>query len=270
MWRRKYQKRKFQKKKFLKFFIIIPVLLIFCLIIFLIFKSGLFNIKNVEIEAKGLTCATESDLKNSSNIVGQNFFLLDFSKIETGLKKKFVCIKSLIISKYFPDKIKIQSINREPLMMLSLLREKEASGSSVLDNIATPSARDISDSFLVDNEGVIFAKSTDSLAIPKIFIQNSTFAVGDRLQNDLMDSLNILEKVKKFGIVPKQSWVIGNNFIIYSETPGQKIIFKLGEGIDIQLASLQLILDKAKIDLIELEFIDLRFDKPVVRYAPKK
>ena len=79
-----------------------------------------------------------------------------------------------------------------------------------------------------------------------------------------------MDAVKKMGISVNESFLNDSFFIIKDETSVIKVIFRLKNEVDIQLASLQLILDKAKIDEKELEFIDLRFDKPVVRYAPKK
>ncbi len=86
----------------------------------------------------------------------------------------------------------------------------------------------------------------------------------------LNNALKILDKIKTFGVTTKKSWVSGEFFIINPDIMDPKIIFRLDSQIDIQLASLQLILTEAKIDLKELTFIDLRFDKPIVRFAPKK
>ena len=61
-----------------------------------------------------------------------------------------------------------------------------------------------------------------------------------------------------------------NYLIVFPQVDNPKVFFRLDNEIDLQLASLQLILEKAKIDERILEFIDLRFDKPIVRFAPKK
>ncbi|KKS13713.1 MAG: hypothetical protein UU67_C0020G0034, partial [Candidatus Daviesbacteria bacterium GW2011_GWB1_41_5] len=49
-----------------------------------------------------------------------------------------------------------------------------------------------------------------------------------------------------------------------------KVILSLQKDIPLQLASLQLITEKAKIDGRLIEVVDTRFNKPVVVYAPKK
>jgi len=45
-----------------------------------------------------------------------------------------------------------------------------------------------------------------------------------------------------------------------------KIYFNLEEDMAFQLASLQLILNQDKIEKDKVEYIDLRFDKPVISY----
>lgn len=230
----------------------IPLVLL--LIFFLIFKVGLLSIKMVEVEGDKLSCADENIIKDSARLYRQNFFTLDQNKLNKNLKEKFICIKDVNLSKDFPDKAIIKIIGRQPSAILVTLKEKLASSE------ATPSADNISDLSVVDDEGIVFSKDTENLNIPKIFIYkdpNKSF-------------LQILSKIKTFGINVKDSFINDDFFIVNSENPGPKIIFQLNNRIDIQLASLQLILDKAKIDSGKPEFIDLRFDKPVVRFAPKK
>ncbi|MDP3758270.1 MAG: FtsQ-type POTRA domain-containing protein [Candidatus Daviesbacteria bacterium] len=246
---------------------LIPLILI-CLFLFL--KSGIFTVKQVDVQTGRLPCVDENQIKNSADLAGQNIFLVDSAKVENNLKKKFLCIKSAPVSKIFPDKVKIQTFNREPAAILVVLKEKEASQSSSLD-IATPSAREVLDSYKIDVEGVVFSKDTGGLNIPKTYIYDSKISLGKKLEDNLVSNyLVVIEKVKTFGIEVTESFLIDSLFIINSGFPARRIVFRLDEKLDIQLASLQLIMDKAKIDSGELEFIDLRFDKPVVRFAPKK
>lgn len=233
-------------------FVVIPLSLF--LIIFLVFKIGLFNIKKVEVESDKLGCADDSQIRDYSKLLGQNFFTTDQNKLTKDLKGKFICIKNMQLSKTFPDKVKIIATARQPVAILATLKEKLASAE------VTPSAQEISDLSLIDDEGIIFSKETANLDIPKVF----TFKDPNR------NFLQILNKIKNLGINIKDSFIFDSSFIISADDPTQKIIFQLNDQIDIQLASLQLILDKAKIDSNKLEFIDLRFDKPIVRIAPKK
>ena len=78
--------------------------------------------------------------------------------------------------------------------------------------------------------------------------------------------IKIFDKTKSLGIEIKQAW-LRENILVTETIP--KMIFKL-DNVDSQLASLQLILSEAKIESKELEIIDLRFDKPVIKFAPEK
>lgn len=258
MWKKRKKSPSFSSK--------IPaliIIIIFAALVFGFLKSGLFNIKRIDTETENLSCTDQNQIKNASGLLGQNFFFVNSQKTQDVLKKKFICIKSANISKIPPDKIKLKISNRQVTAVLAVLKN-EASLS------ATPSSEDVRDSYVVDNEGIVFGKGEDNSNIPRIFISNLKISMGEKLKDGILNAVKILEKIKTLGLSIDKSWISDNNFVLYSGTPVSKIIFRLNDGIDIQLASLQLILDKAKIDSKELEFIDLRFDKPVVRFAPQK
>ena len=152
-------------------------------------------------------------------------------------------------------------IGRIPEAALYSIKNWEASASSLIENLATPSANSTDEPSLIDDEGIIFSKG-DSLVLPKIYF------FGDKpINNYLAKALSILKSLKDQGLNNSHIFIF-NNFFITSGNP--KVVFDLSEDIDIQIASLQLIVQKAKIGSSKLEFIDLRFDKPVVKYAPKK
>ncbi len=259
MWREKHKK----KPRFLKISVIIA-LAVFAGLIFTVYKSNFFAIKKIEIEAGNISCADTEQLKNSLNILGQNFFLINFSKIENDLKKKFICIKTASGSKFLPDKVRIKISNRQAVAILASLRSEEATFS------ATPSADLVSDNYLIDNEGVVFGKVDSDLNIPKILIYNQEIFISQKPGVEISNAIKILDKIKSLSIQINKAWINQGIFVINSTFPVSQMIFRLDGDINIQLASLQLILDKAKIDLKEMEFIDLRFDKPVVKFAPIK
>jgi len=271
MIRRKLKKKSAKLSKII--FLIFVVFIV--LATFLLIRFNPFTIKQIAIQ-NGISCANEDQIKNSLGLYGQNLVLLNKKKLTKNLKDKFICLKDVNFSFFFPNKIVIEVVRREPAAILVNLKEKDATSSSLLESIATPSAQETIGNFVVDVEGVIFSKETEELNIPKvyyvvtnlIYTQDSNLSLGKDLKGDsIKNSLKILERIKTFGIENSETWIIDNFFIINGI---QKIIFRLDERIDIQLASLQLILAEAKIDLKELEFIDLRFDKPIVKYTPKK
>lgn len=242
--------------------VLVVFVIIFLPAIFLVTRSGFFIIKEIEVISAKVSCADGNQLKSYSGLLGQNFFLVDSGKVAKNIKLKFICIKNVVFTRSFFDKIRIEVTPREPAAVLVLLKGKEATRSAVEENLATPSAQDVQDSYIVDSGGVIFSKNTGETYVPKIY-----FYGQDILLNN---ALKILDKVLVFGVEVKDTLITTVFFIINPSGDRPKIIFRLNDEIDIQLASLQLIQEQAKIESKELEFIDLRFDKPIVKFAPKK
>lgn len=242
---------------------------------FLLFRSNIFIIKTIEVELQKIVCADSNQISSSSKLLGQNLILINSSKVEKELKEKYLCIKGIAISKHFPNKIKLHIFERVPAAILISLKSEQATGSATLEKIieATGAANlDIigpTESFLVDSEGIVYQQNIDQINVPKIYLEQYSLVVGQKIEEDLIKNLlKILEKVKSFGVMVKEAKIYSKFNLLINATP--KIVFKLNKNLDIQLASLQLILGQAKIDQEDLEFIDLRFDKPVIRLAPKK
>lgn len=257
MWKRR-PKKKARKPLFKIYFLI--SLLVLSAFVFTFLKSGLFNIKKIDIE--GQPCAGYEEIKNASALMGQNFFLVNKTKAEDSVKKKFICIKKAEVKRTLPDKVKLNIINRQALAILADLKQ-EASLS------ATPSAEEVNDYYMVDDEGVVFGKAGGEGGA-LIYALGLELSVGGSLGKKAQDLVKVMEKIKNSGLESRQSIVNGEIFTVDLNPPVSRIILKLSEDLDVQLASLQLIVDKAKIDSEQLEFIDLRFDKPVVKIAPKK
>lgn len=264
-WKRK--KRNFKLSK-----IIVPSILLLLLIsVVLVLRLNVFTVGDFEVKGESVSCTDNNQIKNAVSLKGQNFFFIDEGKTENDLKNKFFCIKSVLVSKQLPNKITLQVSGRQAAATVIDLKSKEASVSSLIANIATPSAEDFKNTYAVDEESVVFAKDLQWSNSPKIYISNLDISLGKKLEGGILNNaLKILNKIKTFAVIPDQSWITDGNFLVYLTPPAPKVVFRLNSEVDYQLASLQLILTKAKIDSKEIEFIDLRFDKPVIKFAPEK
>lgn len=260
-----------RKKRHLRFskiiFLLSPLLIILSAV--LLFRFNIFAVNNIEVQSESTPCTDNNQINDIVKLKGQNFFLINSSKIENSLKKKFLCIKSVAISKYFPGKVNLHIFGRQPVAALVVLKDKPASPSSLLGSIATPSGSQVEDVYVADDENVIFSKEAGQLNIPKIYVFDLKVSLGQKLEDSLTNCLKILSQLKTLKVEVDKSWISDNFLVVDLNQPGPKIIFRVDEKIDIQLASLQLILSEAKIDANKLEFIDLRYDKPIVRFAPK-
>ena len=246
-------------------FVVCTLLLI--LAVFSLTRSNFFTIKAVDVQTQNLNCAESTQLKDASELLGQNIVFLNSSKAKENIKNKFVCVKDVIFLRTFPKSVNLQVSGRVSVVVAAVLKTSPATPSSFLENIATPSANEVIESFLIDEEGVIFSKINEQANLPSIYFKDISISLGKKLEDTTKNSLKILEKLNLFGLDMQKTLVSGNYFIIFSSP---KVIFRLDSEVDIQLASLQLILEKAKIDDVRLEFVDLRFDKPAVKFAPGK
>lgn len=252
---------------------VLVVLLI--LDVYLLIDSKILNIKILDVVLDKISCTSGEEIRKESQILGKKFFLVDQKKIEQNLKQKFLCIKSVTVSKGFLDTVTVEVSGREPVAVLALLQSLEATPSG-LENLASQSTsvsaqEKIESEFLVDREGVVLLKEhRDNL--PVIYFGGVALDVGKSIGEGLMqNTLIILEKMKTFGIEIEEAKIYSQEILLINPvTQKPRIIFALNKNIDIQLASLQLILARAKIDMEEMEFVDLRFDKPIVKYVPKK
>ncbi len=123
--------------------------------------------------------------------------------------------------------------------------------------------------FGIDDAGKIISLN-DSPDIPSIIYSgDERIVVGGNLPKmQIRNLLDILKGLKLINYLYERTfWTIESNLIVQSKPT---VVFDLKSDSSIQLASLQLILEKAKIDKDQIEIIDLRFDKPVLRYAQGK
>lgn len=247
-----------------KGFLFAPLLVILTA---LLFSSNLFSIKNIDVNGQNIDCSDTEELKKLSDLYGKNLFLVDTTEEEKTLKEKFLCIRSINFFRNYPSSIRMDISGRDPKLQLILVKEKEASLSSLINEFATPSAEEILDSYIVDDEGIVFSKDSKAADIPKAFLLKQDLSLSQKIDTALLNSLKILEALRMLGVASINT-IIFDRYLITNDNP--KIVFKLNEDIETQIASLQLILQKAKIDNESLEFIDLRFDKPVIKMAPKK
>lgn len=283
-WRKK-RSRQITRKFPLKKLLVLSLILVSLIGIYFVFSAKIFFIKSIEIHLNKIDCVDETRIREASNLIGKNFFYLDFYGVENDLKKKFICIKGISFSKKLPDYVKMNVFGREAAALLTLTNQSEASESGILENFmqtqASSSAASsesaklsfstsgVSEKFIVDSDGMIFSKNYEQFSAPEVYISGINLSLGQMLEKGLVsNTLKILEKVKTFGIEVKEAKVISEKALLINGNP--KIVFRLDSDIDKQTASLQLILKTAKIDSNTLEFVDLRFDKPIVKFAPKK
>jgi cell division septal protein FtsQ len=224
--------------------------------IYLLFFSPVFRVYDISFSGDNPSCTTLEEIEKVSNIKGQNLLFLESP--EGPIKEKFLCIRSVVLQKSIPSKAKIELKNRKAVLTLV----------QAVGNASTESARltPAAEPVLVDDEGVIFAKDQGQSNQPLVYILDP---IGKSIEADVVNgTVKVINKLYNLKANTNEPRIYSKNYLSLGQKP--KITFILNETVDRQLASLQLILDQAKMDTKEVEIIDLRFDKPVIRYGKDK
>lgn len=243
--------------------------LILALFIFFVWKSGILNIRRVDTEIIEAKCVTEEQVKMESSLPGGNILFVGEDAVRNKLLDKFICVKSVVIQRKFPGAVKLTVEGRVAMASVMTFKDDklEATPSSQSALLDWSSPQPASQQFLADDKGVLFAEFQNG-GLPKLFLPEQTVKIGQRLDEGLFKKIStIFVETKKSDINVTEAVVRDQDFLILHP---QKITFSFKKDILKQLVSLQLILQKAKIDESMIETVDLRFDKPVVKFVPKK
>lgn len=249
---------------------LLVIIFLFLAATFYFIQTDFLIIKKIDILSDNISCVDKAQVKSTLNFFGKNILSLDFKRREEALKSKFLCIKKIDFSRSFPDGLKINVFQRKAEIILVSLKEKFASDSAIDVLIDTPASQSADtlegeEEYVVDNEGVIFSKNNGE-NLNKVYIAN--LSLGQKIDRNFVENLlKVFERLKTFAVNTDVSLVEKDNLIVINSK--LKIILRIDREIDSQLAALQLILENAKIGDKEIEFIDLRFDKPVVRYGKR-
>lgn len=267
---------------------LIPIGITLITIFYLVFFSNLLRIEDLIIENDKADCISNEDITSLSKLLGNNILFLEKNLFEKQLINKFPCVKKTEISWSIPKKVVIKIYGRNAAVILNILKlpESESTTSAILGNSisegtsssklleATSSSifnfhyQEKVASFISDDEGFIFSDRVENLNIPEIYITAENIPIGKQIENNLIkNSINIINNLKSYNLNSKRSEIF-EDYLLIDDNP--KIAFSLKKDVSIQLGALQLILNKAKIDSEKLEFVDLRFDKPVIKYTPEK
>lgn len=237
-----------------------------------IVKLQPLRIKHITVKLDQVDCVDAATLSDFLNRQKLSLLQIDSTKIIDLTLKQYPCIRKLVIGWKFPNTIFVSGSGRiaiakvatydatEDKIHLQLQDSSPSSQAAMLDwNIATPSGKE----FLVDQDGVIFAMD-GNLVLPKIYLPQQKLEIGTSLDKKVFQSLaELFVALDKINIQPAglTGKVVGDDLLLRDDID---LVFSLDNDILRQVASLQLISEKAKIDSKNIKIVDLRFDKPVV------
>lgn len=236
-----------QKKSSDKFLKIINFFFLFFLVLGfyygLVFVSDFFKVKTIKIIGKEKIIGIE-DFKNKLI-----FFIFedDFKKI---IYKKNPLIASLILKKIYPSTLEIEIKKEKPIAQL------------IVNN----------GYLILNNQGkILFKKKEKDLFLPEInFYQkifDSEYSLGDTIDfKDIIKGLFFLKKInEELNLKCYLLDIKGNNMLVFN-LENNKIILSADKDKEEDFYQLKEIIKNLKILGKNYKEIDLRFDKPIIRF----
>lgn len=263
------------KRFFLPTKVIVPVLLIILLLV-VVFGT---RVSKVDVVTEKLSCIDQQEIKKLVSIEGKSTLFVSEENLKESIKTAFACVDQVAIEKRFPNTVSIHVFNRSAIAKVGEISEltlklkmSDASPSSqaALLDWSRPGIGE--EFYLIDALGNLFLAPNDQF-LP-VVLTNESLEQGKQTIKGGYDKISyILNKLPELNIIPDQSnqpLIIkaSSNDLLFFSIP--KVVFSKSHDIKRQVASLQLILNKAKIDSKEPKIIDLRFKKPIISYATTK
>lgn len=289
--RRQHSLRGQKNSHFVKKFVVF-LLILSCVIGFFVFIPSLIKSPVIVITTDNVNCTDVEDLSNEIIKKNLSFFTFNKKQLEIDLKKQYFCIQYVGIRRSPLYKIYIHINGRQPVLRVQSMTvlniptptstisahivrmaEFDATGSMQIASgspgLIVPIFQKGTETFLVDSEGALFAIDNSINDIPILYYANKSLHIGLLLDNNLVTNIHdIYDKLRLFGINLTELELTSPKMLVLYTNP--KIIFDPQQDLKSQVGALQLILEKAKINEEKIEFIDLRFDKPIIRYLNKK
>lgn len=228
----------------LKTFAVFIVIILLAAVGILVFAGDFFKIKSISCQKNNFPCSEETE-KIFFNAYGASIFLFNSQELAIKVKKNNPGFGKILIKKKLPDRLFIEIIPREEFAILKLGTVRQA---------------------VVDEEGFVFSDKAESLNLP-IFLVNSLPGIGDSIADE-----TILKGLKLINLL-KNSY-ISFEYINYPDEDSLTILLSdnfiatvsAKKQLSSQVDSLQYILRHSKIEDKVIEGVDLRFQKPVVKF----
>jgi len=244
---------RFKRVPFIVFLKRFTPFLIFILILLISFLVGLWNVRSFDFQSSNLVNITQVELESYLSIYkGRNIFLLRPYDVRKTLIESDGYIKEVEIKKLIPSKLEITVQEYTPLYVgyssdNCLLF---AQTGEFIEEICTNCEKDCP-AYAVDKELVFISSGSLLESGGKLIYFEEIYKV-ERILAEFkykVITLDITEGIATFNDIENHSFV-----------------FDLSTELDTQLARMYLVGQKVDQDMIKFSSLDLRFERPVMRF----
>ncbi|MBU0708425.1 FtsQ-type POTRA domain-containing protein [Patescibacteria group bacterium] len=229
---------------------IILVIMLFACSTYLVFRSDIFLVRNLEfITDKPLrgSVLTEGDLRIVlDHYITRSMFRINTGELQASLLDKYLALKEVKIERHFPDSLYIFWQEREALVVVVKDGKK----------------------FLVDHEGLLYAEIPGEVNIPEIQgAWKEELSIGEKLESDYLEScLMVINYLMGNNDLKMELATLDTGGILrLTSKEGWRVIFSLEKETESDLQTLVAIISRYARENETFSEIDLRFKYPVVR-----
>ncbi len=230
---------------------ILPIL-VFFFILLLTFLFGLWNVRTFNYSKSNLTNISEQDLNTYLHeYLDENIFVLSLSKVEEKLYESNGYVKDVFIKKVLPSKLDIYIEELVP-KYLGYSSDKcllFADNGELISEVCEKCEKECK-----DNKGV-----------EMLYLTSDSY-IESRESLLYYDEISSIQKVLSIFEYIVDTVEISNGIATISDTNGHIFVFDITYDLDIQLSRVYIVCQKIDEDMIEFKRLDLRFDRPVMRF----
>lgn len=208
-------------------------------------KSDFWQIKRIDCRFSGDPCWPNLWAELMNKTLGKNILFLSPSKLALEIKQSHPEFSQVEISKHLPH---------------NLLFEIEAR------KVVVAIGKEGGDFYLADKEGILLKKVKETSDLPRVLINNELGQnIGEKIEEEMvLKEILLLHQSQLRLLQPKSAQATSERVIEIRLKDDLQVLFSVQKDIDVQLDSLQFILERTKIEGEKPKRIDLRFDKPVI------
>lgn len=243
-------KKRKKRKKLILFFKTTLSFLVFAgliILVVLFFQGSYFNLKKIDCQIENKECSDEEKII-FADLLGENIFLARVDNFEQKVLADSWQFESVEIEKKLPDRILIKLKTRQPFFNLTF---------------------DEKNWWLIDDQGFVLQGRNNSASdLPQVFYTSTIdLKVGQKLEQLVLDSVILmLKQLKEEKLISYQKILVQDNLISLTTSENMVASFSAQKNMQLQVDSLLFILRLSKIEGKLPKFLDLRYDKPVVRF----
>lgn len=234
----------------------------------LLISTSFLNIDLLKINYIYIHTDKEIEGKTIIALSQKNIFLIDSKAIKKSITRENPDVDNVVVKKNFFGSLSIFITFRKPIAVAvnGILTENYYQpDASVSAEIKYGFERKDDNDYFIDLKGHLFGKEEGSeLPIVGVNLQNKK--TGDSMaEPEVLFMLSVLNSLYSSGENP--TWIASKeNKVAVLMSDGSFVIFDSKNDLDYQLSSLQIIRNRFRIEGRKFEYLDLRFQKPVVKF----